>query len=88
VAAIAYRAGDNWTVVLLDGSAATFGKRGAQIGLIVVEEKKLDWDEPLTKVYPDSKLADDTATKADRDQRSDLCLHGDASPRGRMAFRI
>ena len=35
VVAIARRAGDNWTVVLLDGSEATFGKRGAQIGLIV-----------------------------------------------------
>ncbi len=35
VVAIARHAGDNWTVVLLDGSDATFGKRGAQIGLIV-----------------------------------------------------
>jgi hypothetical protein len=35
VVAIARRAGDNWTVVLLDGAEATFGKRGAQIGLIV-----------------------------------------------------
>jgi len=34
VAAIARRAQDNWTVVLLDGSDATVGKRGAQIGLI------------------------------------------------------
>ena len=158
VAAIAYRAGDNWTVVLLDGSDATFEKRGAQIGLIggslrpkdyqresfsgrtplplnserieelrsfleasmkkldvpgagfalidhgkvvyeggigvkelgkpdpvdantlfmaasntkgmttlllakLVDEKKLDWDEPVTKVYPDFKLADDAVTK-------------------------
>lgn len=35
VAAIALRAGDNWTVVLLDASDATMGKRGAQVGLIV-----------------------------------------------------
>jgi CubicO group peptidase (beta-lactamase class C family) len=158
VVAIAYLAGDNWTVVLLDGSRATFGKRGAQIGLIVeslrpkdyrresfagrrplpltserieqlrsfvetsmkkldvpgagfalidqgkvvyeggigvkelgkpdrvdantlfmaasntkgmttlllaklVDEKKLDWDEPVIKVYPDFKLADDAVTK-------------------------
>ena len=35
VVAIARRSGDNWTVVLLDGSGATFGKRGGQIGLIV-----------------------------------------------------
>ncbi len=35
VAAIALRAGDNWTVVLLDASEATLGKRGAQVGLIV-----------------------------------------------------
>ncbi len=35
IAAIARRAGENWTVVLLDGSEATVGKRGAQIGLIV-----------------------------------------------------
>ena len=35
MAAIALRAGDNWTVVLLDGSEATIGKRGAQIELIV-----------------------------------------------------
>jgi hypothetical protein len=35
VVAIARRAGDNWTVVLLDGAEATFGKRDAQIGLIV-----------------------------------------------------
>jgi CubicO group peptidase (beta-lactamase class C family) len=158
VVAIAYRAGDNWTVVLLDGSDATFGKRGAQIGLIVgslrpkdyqresfagrkplpltserieqlrsfveasvkkldvpgagfalidqgkvvyeggigvkelgksdrvdantlfmaasntkgmttlllarlVDEKKLDWDEPVIKAYPDFKLADEAITK-------------------------
>lgn len=35
VVAMARKAGDIWTVVLLDGSEATFGKRGAQIGLIV-----------------------------------------------------
>ena len=35
VAAIARRAGDTWNVLLLDGSDATFGKRGAQINLIV-----------------------------------------------------
>lgn len=27
----------------------------------LVDEKKLDWDEPVTKVYPDFKLADDAA---------------------------
>jgi hypothetical protein len=158
VVAIARRAGDNWTVVLLDGSDATFGKRAAQIGLIVgslrpkdyqresfagrkplpltterieelrgfveasmkkldvpgagfalidqdkvvyeggigmkelgkpdrvdtntrfmaasntkgmttlllaklVDEKKLDWDEPVIKVYPDFKLADASVTQ-------------------------
>jgi CubicO group peptidase (beta-lactamase class C family) len=158
VVAIAYHAGDNWTVVLLDGSDATFGKRGAQIGLIVgslrpkeyqresfagrtplpldserveqlrgfietsmkkldvpgaglalidhgkvvyeggigvkelgkpyrvdasnlfmaasntkgmttlllaklVDEKKLDWDEPVIKVYPNFELADDAVTR-------------------------
>src|SRR5436305_13346195 len=35
VAGIARHAGDNWSVVLLDGSEATIEKRGAQIGLIV-----------------------------------------------------
>ena len=35
VVAIARRAGDTWNVMLLDGSDATFGKRGAQINLIV-----------------------------------------------------
>ena len=35
VAAVALRAGDNWTVVLADGSEATVGKRAAQIGLIL-----------------------------------------------------
>jgi CubicO group peptidase (beta-lactamase class C family) len=35
VAAVALRSGDNWTVVLLDASDATMGKRGAQVGLIV-----------------------------------------------------
>jgi CubicO group peptidase (beta-lactamase class C family) len=35
VAAIVRRAGDTWTVVLLDGAEATVGKRGAQIGLII-----------------------------------------------------
>lgn len=158
VVAVARRSGDNWTVVLLDGSDATFEKRGAQIGLIVgslrpkgyqresfagrkalplsperveelrsfveasmkkldvpgagfalidqgkvvyeggigvkelgksdrvdantlfmaasntkgmttlllaklVDEKKLQWEEPVTKVYPDFKLADENITK-------------------------
>jgi len=27
----------------------------------LVDEKKLDWDEPVTKVYPEFKLADDAA---------------------------
>ncbi len=158
VVAIARRAGDNWTVLLLDGAEATVGKRGAQIGLIVgslrpggyqresfagrkalpltpdrietlrsfveasmkkfdvpgagfalidqgkvvyeggigvkeegkaervdantlfmaasntkgmttlllaklVDEKKLQWDEPVTKVYPEFKLADAQVTK-------------------------
>ena len=35
VVAIARRGGDTWSVMLLDGSDATFGKRGAQINLIV-----------------------------------------------------
>jgi CubicO group peptidase (beta-lactamase class C family) len=35
VVAIAMRAGKSWTVALLDGSRATFEKRGAQIGLAV-----------------------------------------------------
>ncbi len=35
VVAIARRAGDTWNVMLLDGSDATFGKRGAQISLMV-----------------------------------------------------
>ena len=35
VVAIARRAADNWTVVLVDGSDATVGKRGAQIGVIL-----------------------------------------------------
>lgn len=35
LAAIARRAEDNWTVVLVDGSDATVGKRGAQIGLVL-----------------------------------------------------
>ena len=35
IAAIALRSGDNWTVVLLDASDATMGKRGAQFELIV-----------------------------------------------------
>ena len=35
VAAVALRADDNWTVVLLDASDATMGKRGAQVELIV-----------------------------------------------------
>jgi CubicO group peptidase (beta-lactamase class C family) len=34
VVAIALHAGNGWTVVLLDGSEATFGKRGAQISTI------------------------------------------------------
>jgi CubicO group peptidase (beta-lactamase class C family) len=158
VFAAAYRAGDNWTVMLVDGSRATFEKRAAQIWLIMdslrpkdyqresfagrtplslnserieqlrsfvetsmkkldvpgagfalidhgkvvyeggigvkelgkpdridadtlfmaasntkgmttlllaklVDEKKLDWNEPVTKVYPDFKLADDAVTK-------------------------
>src|SRR5215831_14064205 len=158
VVAIARRAGDNWTVVLLDGSEATVGKRGAQISLIagslrpkgyqresfagrkplplnseridalrsfvetsmkkldvpgagfalidhgkviyeggigvkqlakpdrvdantlfmaasntkgmttlllakLVDEKKLQWEEPVTKVYPNFKLADETITQ-------------------------
>ena len=158
VVANARRAGDTWTVVLLDGSEATVGKRGAQIGLIagslrpkgyqresfagrkplpltsgriealrsfvetsmkkldvpgagfalidqgrivyeggigvkqlgkpdlvdahtlfmaasntkgmttlllakLVDEKKLQWEEPVTKVYPKFKLADETITQ-------------------------
>ena len=158
VLAIAHRAADNWNVVLLDGSEATVGKRGAQIGLMLgslrpkgyeresfagrkplsltserietlrsfveasmkkldvpgagfalldhgtvvyeggigvkgmgkpdrvdaktlfmaasntkgmttlmlaklVDEQKLQWDEPVTKVYPEFKLADDTITR-------------------------
>jgi CubicO group peptidase (beta-lactamase class C family) len=35
VAAIALRAGSNWSVILLDGTQPTFEKRGAPIGLIV-----------------------------------------------------
>lgn len=35
IAAIARVAGDNWSVVLLDGSEPTFEKRGSQIGLVV-----------------------------------------------------
>lgn len=158
VSASAKRAGDNWTVVLLDGSEATVEKRNAQLWLIegslrpkdyqresfagrtplaltserieqlrglvetsmkkldvpgagfalidhgkvvykggigvkqlgkpdlvdantlfmaasntkgmttlllakLVDEKKLDWNETVTKVYPDFKLADDAVTK-------------------------
>jgi CubicO group peptidase (beta-lactamase class C family) len=158
VVAIARHAGDNWTVVLVDGSEATVGKRGAQIGVILgslrpkgyqresfagrkplplsserieevrsfvetsmkkldvpgagfalidegkvvyeggigvkelgkpdrvdantlfmaasntkgmttlmlaelVDEKKLQWNEPVTTVYPDFKLADETITR-------------------------
>jgi CubicO group peptidase (beta-lactamase class C family) len=29
----------------------------------LVDEKKLDWDEPVTKVYPDFKLADNAVTR-------------------------
>lgn len=35
VVAVALHAGDMWTVVLLDGSEPTLGKRGAQVGRIV-----------------------------------------------------
>jgi CubicO group peptidase (beta-lactamase class C family) len=35
VVAIARRAGETWNVMLLDGTDATFGKRGAQISLVV-----------------------------------------------------
>jgi CubicO group peptidase (beta-lactamase class C family) len=35
VVAVALRAGDIWTVLLADGTEPTFGKRGAQVGLIV-----------------------------------------------------
>ena len=33
--ALAWRAGDNWTVVILDGKEPTFEKRGSQFGLIL-----------------------------------------------------
>ena len=35
IQARAWRAGDNWTVVILDGKEPTFEKRGSQFGLIV-----------------------------------------------------
>lgn len=35
IQARAWRAGDNWTVVILDGTEPTFEKRGSQLGLIV-----------------------------------------------------
>jgi Beta-lactamase len=35
VAALAFRAGDTWTILLADGTEPTFEKRGAQVGLIV-----------------------------------------------------
>lgn len=35
VAAIALRAGDKWTVVILEGTEPTFEKRGSQFGLII-----------------------------------------------------
>jgi hypothetical protein len=43
VVAGARRAGENWTVVILDGSEATVGKRGAQIGLIVGSLRPKDY---------------------------------------------
>src|SRR6266567_4258720 len=35
IRALAWRAGENWTVVILDGKEPTFEKRGSQFGLIV-----------------------------------------------------
>jgi CubicO group peptidase (beta-lactamase class C family) len=35
VQAVALRKGDAWTVIIVDGTEATFGKRGAALGLIV-----------------------------------------------------
>ena len=35
VVAVAFRAGDTWTVLLADGTEPTFEKRGAQVNLIV-----------------------------------------------------
>jgi hypothetical protein len=35
VVAVAFRAGDTWTVLLADGKEPTFEKRGAQLNLIV-----------------------------------------------------
>jgi CubicO group peptidase (beta-lactamase class C family) len=35
IQAMAWRSGDNWTVVILDGKEPTFEKRGSQFGLIV-----------------------------------------------------
>jgi hypothetical protein len=43
MAAIARRAGDNWSVVLLDGSEPTFEKRGSQIGLVVGSLRPKDY---------------------------------------------
>src|SRR5262249_473159 len=35
IRALAWRAGENWTVVILDGKEPTFEKRGSQFGLII-----------------------------------------------------
>jgi hypothetical protein len=43
MAAIARRAWDNWSVVLLDGSEPTFEKRGSQIGLVVGSLRPKDY---------------------------------------------
>lgn len=47
VAAIARRAGNSWSVVLLDGTEPTFEKRGAQIGLIVSSLRPKGYDREL-----------------------------------------